>query len=200
MKKLGLVLITLVLIAGFAFASGNAIELKTLVTKIIPAFNLYYKNANNTLIADSTVTLSQSIADENITANFEIWQTGQANGKTFSRYGDKTNGAPVELTITCGQFYYYGLSGAQADKDTSIGTTELTLSNAQNGTATTGVLTYYADTPSISGNTVTFKPVYWAKKVDDQKIGSFTAQWTAVSSLPIGVYIADITLSYTSPQ
>ena len=223
MKKVFIVLMALVVVAGIAFAAdptpttinnttANTITLKSEIKEVIPAFKLYYGATEaDAELPTAEVATGKSIADdEKITATFWIKQEGEADNKEYSRYGAKNGGTAVKLTVSCGAFVYYGATGAVADKDLSLVSGAPAISGqAFVGTSTNGLLTFAAadistaDVAAVAntspaGKSVTFSPKYYGKKVTDRTIATFTAEWAAKDDLPIGVYKADITLSYTT--
>ncbi len=199
MKKVIAILAVLVMVAGFAFAVNDTLTMQLSSKEIKPAFKIHYGTADD---ERTTIVLSDSISDKAIAANFVIAQEGEMDGQTsvaYSRYGSKSeqSGTPVELTVTCSEFYYYGVNGSSS-KDANTKSGAPTLSAAANGNTIDGKLTYVANFPSVSGTTVTFKPTYHGKKVADQVVGTFTATWPqdTAGNLPYGVYKADVTLTY----
>lgn len=195
MKKVLTILVVLALVAGFAFADGNTVTLTTSIGEIAPAFKLYYDKAETGEKADflvGTQAANSSIAD-GVVAKFVIWQEGEEGGKTYSNY----KAATVELTVTCGAFVGKTGTGTEGYASATPKASALANGDAQEDTKGADTLTYgeYAGTDT---NVVTFKPTYHGKRVDDQKIASFTATWAAADSLPFGDYTADITLAYTA--
>ena len=203
MKKVLTILVVLTLVAGFAFADAPAptpsivqpkVTLTTSIGEIAPAFKLYYNNGSKLLTG--TQTANGSITTTGITANFEIWQEGEVDNKTYSNYGIAA-GTAVSLTVTCGAF-----EGTDTGKNTGYASATPKASALANGATqkdaqNADTLTYGAFAGDNT-NEVTFQPTYHGKRVNDQKIASFTATWAADSSLPFGNYEADITLAFTA--
>ena len=190
MKKVLTILVVLTLIAGAAFADGNKVTLTTAIDEIAPVFKLYYNDGDDLLTG--TQEADGSIAD-GITANFEIWQEGEeAGAKTYSNY---RSGAVV-LTVTCGAFEGTD-AGTTGYASAAPKASALVNGDAQEDDKGNDTLTYGASA-GVGTATVTFRPTYYGKRVDDQKVASFTATWDAAPELPYGAYAADITLTYTA--
>ena len=195
MKKVLTILVVLALFAGFAFADGNTVVLTTSIDEIPPVFKLYYDKDSTGDKDDylyGTQEANSSIAD-GISADFAIWQEGEANG--YSNYKETT----VELTVTCGAFVGKAGTGTEGYASATPKASALVNGATKKDIAdpTKDALTYDTFT-GANTDTVVFKPKYHGKRVNDQEIATFTATWDAEPNLPFGDYTANITLSYTA--
>lgn len=200
MKKVLTILVVLALFAGIAFADDPApvtdtVTLTTSVAEVAPAFKLYYDKAESGKKVDylvGTKAANGSIAD-GISANFAIWQEGEAGGKTYSNYKSTS----VELTVTCGAFVGADTNTAgysSATPKASALANGLTMKDTVDDSK--DALTY-GTFSGANTDTVKFYPIYHGKRVNDLEIATFTATWDAEPNLPFGNYAADIVLTYT---
>lgn len=200
MKKVLTILVVLALVAGIAFADDPApvtdtVTLTTSVAEIPPVFKLYYDKDSTGDKADylyGTQEANSSITG-GISADFAIWQEGEANG--YSNYKEAT----VELTVTCGAFVGKAGTGTEGYASATPKASALVNGATRKDIAdpTKDALTYGTFT-GANTDTVVFKPKYHGKRVNDQEIATFTATWDAEPNLPFGDYTANITLSYTA--
>ena len=194
MKKVLTILVVITVIAGAAFAAAD-VTLTTSIGEIAPVFKLYYDKTETGKKADflvGTQAANSSIAD-GVTAKFVIWQEGEEGGtKVYSNY----KAAAVQLTVTCGAFVGSD-AGTTGYASATPKASALANGEAQKDDKDADTLTY-GEFSGVNTNVVKFNPTYHGKRVDDQKIASFTATWDEAPELPFGNYTADITLTYTT--
>ena len=209
MKKVITILAILVVLVGTVFAQdAQTLTLSTKVAEIIPVFGIEY-DANSTsegTVDGTTVTLDDSIADGPITVSFIVSQNG-GSGKTdgaavsgYSRYGAKTSGSDVTITVTCAQFV--GTGDAAGEKSVAP---NLSAAYATVVQSNTNKLSFPATNPAnvtaaqnATETAINLVPKYYGKKVVDQEIGTVTATWAQKEDLLFGTYTANITLTCTA--
>ena len=216
MKKGISILVVLALVVSAAFATADLV-LTTSVHNIEPKFKIEYDGTNSTskgTVSGTTVTLNDSLADGNISVTFIVSQNGgidknnsDASVSGYSRFGAKTTGTNMQLTVTCAQFVGSGTAAGDVSKAPTVSATYATVSSTNtnkltfpdNPATVTPVTEATEQHPTVdTATSIQLLPKYYGKKVVDQQIASVTAVWPGDDSLLGGSYSADITLTYTA--
>ena len=198
MKKLIATLVIAIVLVGAVFATtNNKITLTTTVGRIKPNFTIVCAALGAE--AGDTVDTTKDLSEEDITASFELLQSGNEQTKDYSRY----KGA-ITLTVTIHPFTATIGTGNDAHEAAQGTAYAIQTTGTAKGTEVANKLTLGNPSIDQDAHSVTFGLTYAGKKVTDEEaahLGTIAVKWTKDPDLEMAgestTYSTDIVLTYT---
>ena len=196
MKKVITMLTTMIVLVGAVFATtGDQLTITTTIGRIKPGFTI----VSGSYAAGDIIDSGKDLSEDDITASFELKQSGNEDSKDYSRY----KGA-ITLTVTINPFSTTFGTGTSATTATQGTAYEIQTSGTAVGTGVSGKLTLSDPVIATNLHSVTFGLTYAGKKVTDTQaahLGTISVKWTKDPDLEMAGestnYSTDIVLTYT---